>query len=359
MTADRIELPSTSTPSRSLRPPGRSSRADEPKFTPIVQCVADIVPERIRWLWRSYVPLGAVTILQGDPGLGKSSILADLAARVTRGSCAPLSDAPMPAGGVLMLTSEDSHAAVLRPRLEVAGAAPERVFVMTEVFSTRDGLPRHVALSEHLGAIEAACIEQDVRLLVVDPVMSFIGGSVDAYSDYGVRQCLDALAPLAQRRDLAVMLVRHFTKSRSGAAMHHGSGSIAFSGLARSVLEVDETSNGRVLASVKRNYGAAPEAVRYGFVEVPGPLGESVGRIEWLATTPRTPPEPTMRERAIVFLNAQLADGPVMAAEARHAARARGIGERTLEAAKKELGVRSMRSARCWWWLLAGHAVPT
>ncbi len=140
--------------------------------------------------------------------------------------------------------------------------------------------------------------------------------------------------------------------------MHHGSGSIAFSGLARSVLEVDETNDGRVLASVKRNYGAAPEAVRYGFVEVSGPLGESVGRIEWLATTARTPAQPTMRDRAIVFLNAQLADGPVLAAEVRRAASARGIGERTLEAAKKELSVRSVRTARAWWWLLAGHEVP-
>jgi hypothetical protein len=357
MTVNRVEMPSSSAPC--ARPTGQSSRTHEPRFTPIVQCVADIVPERIRWLWKPYLPLGAVTILQGDPGLGKSSILADLAARVTRGSCAPLSDAPMPRGGVLMLTSEDSHAAVLRPRLEAAGASSERVFVMTEVFSTRDGLPRHVALSEHLGAIEVACVEQDVRLLVVDPVMSFMGGSIDAYSDYGVRQCLDAVAPLAQRLDLAVVLVRHFTKSRSGTAMHHGSGSIAFSGLARSVLEVDETTNGRVLASVKRNYGPPPEAVRYGFVEVPGPLGEAVGRVEWLATTPRTPPEPTMRDRAIVFLNAQLANGPVLAAEARRAATARGIGERTLEAAKKELSVRSVRNADAWWWLLAGHAVPT
>jgi hypothetical protein len=232
-----------------------------------------------------------------------------------------------------------------------------RVFVMTEVFSTREGIPRHVALSEHLGAIEAACVEREVRLLIVDPVMSFIGGSVDAYSDYGVRQCLDALAPLAQRRDLAVMLVRHFTKSRSGTAMHHGSGSIAFSGLARSVLEVDETTEGRVLSSVKRNYGAAPEPVRYDLVEAVGALGDAVGRVEWFAPTAVAPPE-TKRERAIVFLSAQLADGPVPATEAHRAATARGITPRTLDVAKRALGVRSTRVGRGWWWLLEGQTVP-
>lgn len=330
----------------------------EPAFTPILQCVADIEPERIRWLWPSYVPLGAVTILQGDPGLGKSSILADLAARVTRGALAPLTDTPMPTGGVLMLTGEDSHAAVLRPRLEAAGAAPERVFVMTEVFSTREGLARTVALAEHLTAIEAACAEHDVRLLVVDPVMSFIGADVDAYSDYGVRQCLDALAPLARRRDLAVMLVRHFTKTRNGTAMHHGSGSIAFSGLARSVLEVDETKDGRVLASVKRNYGPPPGIVRYTFAEVQDRFGDAVGRIEWHSGTRRTPGPPTLRERAIVFVNAQLADGPALATDALRAAAARGIGRRTLEAAKNELGVRSVRGALAWWWLRDDQMLP-
>lgn len=337
---------------------GPRGEASGPKFAPVVRCVADITPERVRWLWESFVPLGAVTILQGDPGLGKSSILADLAARVTRGHCAPLSSVAMPQGGVLMLTSEDSHAAVLRPRLEAAGAAPDRVFVMTEVSSVRDGATRHVALSEHLDAIETACERHDVRLLMVDPVMSFIGGAVDAYSDYGVRQCLDGLAPLAQRRDLAVLLVRHFTKSRTGSAMHHGSGSIAFSGLARSVLEVDETDDGRVLASVKRNYGPAPAAVRYGFVEVAGPLGEPVGRIEWLGAAPEVSVDASTRERAVVFLNAQLADGPVLARDARSAASARGIGDRTLDVAKKELGIRSVRARSSWWWLLEGQSLP-
>lgn len=328
-----------------------------PSFTPIVQRVADIVPRPIRWLWKHYVPLGAVTVLQGDPGLGKSSILADLAARVTRGARAPLSEVPMAAGAVLMLTSEDSHAAVLRPRLEAAGADAARVLVMTEVLSTCDGRPRHVALSEHLGAIEAACAEHDVRLLIVDPVMSFIGGGIDAYSDYGVRQVLDGLAPLAQRLDLAVVLVRHFTKSRNGTAMHHGSGSIAFSGLARSVLEVDETKTGRVLASVKRNYGPAPPPVAYGFVEVPGPFDQPVGRVQWIGAPAARPAEPSPLERALVFLNAQFADGPVPAAEVRSAAGARGISGRTLGAAKKELGVRSARAAHSWWWLLPGQVL--
>ncbi|MDQ3753180.1 MAG: AAA family ATPase [Acidobacteriota bacterium] len=131
--------------------------------------MADVAPEQVAWLWHPYIPRGKFTLLEGDPGLGKSWLTCALACAVSRGRGLP-NAAPFKAGNVLMLSAEDGLGATLRPRLDSVGADMQRVFALAEPLTFDElGLLR----------LEAAIIEHRPVLVVIDPLFAFTGGKVD------------------------------------------------------------------------------------------------------------------------------------------------------------------------------------
>lgn len=349
--------------------------------------LAGVVARPVRWLWPGRVPLGKLTVLDGDPGLGKSALTLDLAARVSAGRPMPdesradrsASSGQALAGprGVVLLSAEDGLDDTIRPRLEVAGAELGRISALTSVRGGRPGRGRGAAPSrgmprlptlDDLEALREAIEEVSAALVIVDPIMAYLPGGVDSSKDSDVRSVLARLAGLAEAEGAAVLVVRHLNKSGRGGPLYRGGGSIGIIGAARSGLLVapdpdDETGARRVLASSKVNLAARPDSLAY-HVEA----GENGAlRVVWEGTVGHTAASliDGQRERdggergalaeAQEVLRQILASGPKNAAVVQTEARAAGISERTLRRARKVLGAVLTKEGYqgAWTWALA------
>jgi 5S rRNA maturation endonuclease (ribonuclease M5) len=230
----------------------------------------DYRPEKVQWLWDRRIPVGMLTLLEGDPGTGKSTLIIDLIGRLTTGRPLPGHEIGGEPVTVAMLSEEDHWPAVVVPRLIAAGADLGRVIRMQGV-PTKDGLVPY-SLSE-LPTLRNDLQVHGASVLVIDPIMAYLGGTdVNSYSDHHVRMILGPMSSMAEEDDLTVIAVRHFTKSDSGRAIHKGGGSIGFIGQARSVLqtgrhpEAEEMEDRYCLAVAKNNLTARATTLGYKMV---------------------------------------------------------------------------------------------
>ena len=316
-------------------------------------CVADVPAEPVRWLWPGRIPLGKLTVLDGDPGVGKSTLTLSIAAKVTTGAPFPDRARPEPAD-VILLSAEDEIADTIRPRLEAAGADLARAFVLPDV--GEEGKPsRPPELPLDLGRLEAMVKDRAAALVVIDPLMAFLSGAIDAHRDQDVRRALASMAYTAARTGAAVLIVRHINKSGGSNPLYRGGGSIGIVGAARSGLLAapDPDDDGRrILAVTKSNLAAMPEALAYRLVEEER---YGVARVVWDGATAhkaadllRTPArddgwEAPAREEGEAFLRELLANGPVPARQVKAEARQASIAERTLDRARQAIGARTRR----------------
>ncbi len=311
-------------------------------------CPGDVAAEDVRWLWRGYIPLGKLTVVDGDPGLGKSMMMTDLAARVSTGAAMPDGspglDAP---AGTLLLSAEDGIGDTIRPRLEAAGAVMERTLVFDR-FVAVDG--ERLPTLDDLAAMEEGIAAVGARLVVIDPLMAFLPPHVNAYRDQDVRRILAPLGKLAERTGAAIVIVRHPNKMVGMSALHRGGGSIGIIGAARSGLFVapdphDPEGPRRVLAVVKNNL--APPAPSFAYhIET---ATNGAGRIIWegivsftanqLAAPPADGEERSALMEAMDFLRDALAGGSQPVVAMKQGAKAAGISETTLK--------RAWRGLRC------------
>jgi AAA domain len=305
----------------------------------------DVHPISIDWLWTDYVPRGMTSIFGGFPGVGKSTILYDLAARTSREGKV-----------VLIVTAEDHLAAVVRPRLEAAGADLELVRIVTVPIT----LPDDVAV---LGSLVR---DYDAALLVLDPLVAFIGDGVNTHRDHHVRRVLAPLADLAEETGVALVVVIHTNKGRENEPLMRISGSVGFTGAARTVLlaaDDPKEEARRIFAVVKSNLAEFPPPLAYRVVGVQLEGGISTSRIEWLGQAPeidvrellvsRDPDERNAREDAIEFLvEAGVQEIAQPVADLMRAATAMKIGEKTLQRARRALGIPAWLEyvGGPWWW---------
>lgn len=243
----------------------------------------------VRWLWKDHLPFGTVSLIEGDPGLGKSQITMDLTSRITKGCPMPgEKEAHYPAGNVIVVNGEDALEFTIKPRLMAAGADLSRVIYRTSVMEA--GKERPISMPEDIDLIAEDLTEQNVSLIIFDPFEAHLSGTVKTNDNHDIRRTLTPLARIAERTRAAVLLVRHLNKQAGGPAMYRGAGSIGIIGAARSALVVgrDENDpNTNILASVKSNLGSLPPAIRYKIV--PATVSEhgntiEVSRVEWLDT---------------------------------------------------------------------------
>jgi hypothetical protein len=316
-------------------------------------CIADVPAEPVRWLWPGRIPLGKLTVLDGDPGVGKSTLTLSIAAKVTTGS--PFPDWTQPdAADVLLLSAEDEIGDTIRPRLEAAGADITRAWVLPDVREEGEP-PRPPELPRDLDRLEAMVKDRAAALVVIDPLMAFLAGQVDAHRDQDVRRVLASMAAMAARTRAAVVIVRHMNKSVGGNPLYRGGGSIGIVGAARAGLLAapDPDDDGRrILAMTKSNLATTPDALAYRLVDDDR---YGVARVVWDGVTGHTAADllrvrrddpddqAPARSDAEEVLREILSEGPMPAKEAKALAREAGIAERTLDRAREAIGAVTRR----------------
>ena len=329
------------------------SLAKTPGRTPILVRMADVEPEAVDWLWEPYIPIGKLTLLEGDPGLGKTWLSLVLAAAVSRGSPLPGSAARSPAN-VLIMTAEDGLGDTLRPRLDLAEADLDRVNVLDGIRG-EDGKRTEVTLAD-LDILETSLDQIRPKLVIVDPIQGYLGAGVDMNRANEVRPLLAAIARLAEQLNCAIVAIRHLRKSGADRAVHRGLGSIDFSAAVRSILVVAEDPENdecRVVAHSKSNL--APKGTSLRFTLVGGAFawaGASDLRAEELLATRER--EPRRQTAAAELLEEMLADGPVSVTDLKQEAKAAGLAWRTVERAKDQLRVQTKKIAFSggWEWVM-------
>ena len=223
-------------------------RSEATEVTPSVQdrglaamtSFDEIEPQEVQWLWPGRIPQGRLTLLVGAPGGGKSFVCCDIAARISTGRDMP-DGSTGSLGDTILIACEDDPGDTLRPRLDALGAEVSRIHLLRGVNAqghNQESSPRLFTLADIAALEDALQRRPETRLIVVDPIGSYLGSRVDAYRDNEVRSVLAPLAELARRRNVAVLLVAHTKKGGASTADESALGSRAFTGIARSVLHL-------------------------------------------------------------------------------------------------------------------------
>jgi putative DNA primase/helicase len=340
-----------------------------------VVCMADVKPSSINWLWPNWIALGKVSVLAGDGGRGKSTILCDITARATTGNAWPDGTAACAPASVIVLAAEDDVGDTLAPRLIAAGADLARVFVIRSV---RDETQRRRGfnLQADLERLEVEIRKHDnVRLVIIDPVSSYLG-KVDSHKNADVRGVLEPLGEMASRLGVAILCNNHFSKG-GGSANSRIIGSVAFTAQARAVFIVtpDEADDTRLLL-IPSKMNIAP--IKYGLAyRIEGCLIQHDGadiatsRIMYesspitisadqaLAALDGNSEHRSEKSEAIDFLMDALRGGPVSAKEVKKEAADAGISSKSLRSAREALGIKPEKTGFEGGWVWSLPKMPS
>lgn len=315
-----------------------------------IKKMSEFQAEPVEWLWEPYIPLGAVTILQGDGGLGKTTISSVIAAAVTAGKDLPGNNAAARAD-VIMQNAEDSYSKTIRPRLELFGSDCGRIHVIDE-----DEQP----LSFTDDRIERAITLIKPRLIIFDPVQAYFGGK-DMNSTSAVRPIMKHLGRLAKQNNCAVLLIGHFHK-QGNSPQYRGLGSIDIYNAARSVLTVGRIAwedDMRAIVQNKSNLSAPGVSQAYTFNQSGGFawLGDYEITVEELLKGKRKQKEgqdtvqpENQSAKARRLIETALSNGLVSAGDIERLAEENDISMKTFNRVKSDLGVVSVSKNGRWFW---------
>jgi hypothetical protein len=342
-------------------PAGQSEAAPAPILQPDLVRLADVTARPVGWLWEPFLPTGMLTMLSGDPGTGKSFIALSIAADLTRGK---LQDGRVvePAN-VLYLSVENPLAQSIRPRFDMLGGDAERFFALRGTMFAENGEEQHGAVTlGDVPILNSAIQQTGAKLVIVDPLQSYMGANVDLHRSNETRPVLDGLSKLAEAHGCALLLLRHLSKQSGGKAIHRGLGSIDLTGAVRSEMlagSLPDDPEARALVHVKSNVGRIGRTLGYAI--------DGEGRFTWtgecnisaadLLAAPAGPGDHKLTE-ATAWLTELLKPGPREQREVRELAEQAGISYATLRRAKNALRVRSYKASvrGAWMWALPDPA---
>ncbi len=203
---------------------------------------------KVQWLWRPYIPFGMLTILEGDPGLGKSFLSMYLAATISTGGRLP-DGQRVTQGNVLYISAEDDPSYTTGPRMDALGGDSERIRVLNERIAFDD---------EGLETLRAELDEHEPEVIIIDPWVSFVPADARIKDSNAVRSLLYKIESLAKDYECAIILIRHLTKMKHDNALYQGGGTIDMIAAARSALRIGkhpDKDDHRVMAHLKHNVG--------------------------------------------------------------------------------------------------------
>ena len=331
-----------------------------PRVSATFVSLADVVAEKVTWLWPGRLPLGKLVLLEGDPGVGKSTVSVDLAARTSTGGVMPDGFALERPTAVIIMSAEDGLADTIKPRLQAAAGDPRLVDAFTEVTETDRGVTttRPPSLPGDLGLLEERVRVTGARLVIVDVLAAYLSGKVDTHKDSDVRRALHQLAAMAERTGACVVCLRHLTKAGGTKAVLRGVGSVGISGQARAVLLVvpyPDPDDGRlVLAVAKCNLAPLAPSLAFRLEDVTShgcaivawgaPVGMTADQLLAASDSQQQPDDDGAkgaRDEAKDFLRQLLADGDRWSVDIFTEAKDQRIAEKTLKRAKADIGVTS------------------
>ena len=309
--------------------------------------MGDVEVQNIDWLWYPYIPYGKITVVQGDPGNGKTTMILAVAAAVTKGEPLPECETATEPITVIFQTAEDGLGDTVKPRLLQAGADCSRVIVIDES-------EKELSLSDT--RIEEALIKTNAKLFILDPLQAYLGSDIDMHRANEVRPVLKRISQLAEKTGCAIVVVGHLNKG-TNQSQYRGLGSIDIQAAARRVLTVGRIKGNpylRAFAQGKNNL--APEGSSIAFE-----LNPETG-FRWAGIHPVTIDEllsgkydkDTATELAQNFLITELKDKVIPANDMLELAREHDISAITLKRVKSVAGVRSFKKNNQWYWTIGG-----
>jgi hypothetical protein len=301
----------------------------------------DVIEEDVRWLYYPYFPRGAVTLIDGDPGLGKSSLTVATVAALTRGRRVSWSE-DRPKGKALLLSAEDDPARVQKPRLVANGADTKAIRYARELFSLDE---------KGLALLRAEMVQHRPDLVVIDPVIAYMAASFDLHKATDMTRFFTEIDNVAREFDCAMIVIRHLRKSRDGDPLYQGLGSIAVAGRVRSALVLGKHPDDaelRAVAHTKSNYGPLGPTIVF---DLKPPAGTNVPVVTWLDTEDITADDllrpqsentagrpPKESEQVEGFLRDFLADGEMESKSVFRSGEKRGFTVITIRRVFQKLG---------------------
>lgn len=306
---------------------------------------SEVKQRKIEWLWYPYIPYGKITVLQGDPGEGKSTFILNIAALLTKGAKMPDGSGGGKPQTVVYQCAEDDIADTIKPRLVVAGADCEKIAYIID---------DNNELTFEDARIEQVLQKTDARLLVIDPMQAFLVQDSDMQNAARMRGALGKLADVAAKHQCAVVLVGHLNKAYGGKNLYRGLGSIDIAAIARSVLMISRDGTDpsiRYMFPVKASL--APEGNAIGFTFSEGQF-QWIGKCDIDSSTLEDSvfARNEKLEQAKAYLIRILKEGALPSTQIRKMVENLDISKRTIETAKKEVGIVAFRKENAWYWRL-------
>ncbi|MCL1857720.1 MAG: AAA family ATPase [Oscillospiraceae bacterium] len=310
-----------------------------------IKYYSSVNTQEIEWLWYPYIPYGRITVIQGDPGEGKTTFVLQITARLSTGQLLPECNKALPPQNAIYQSTEDGIADTVKPRLINAAADCDRIAFI-------DDTTYPLTLDDE--RLEHAIKECQARLLVLDPLQAFISANSDMHRANEMRPLMNKLAGIAERTRCAIIIIGHMNKTIGTKGLYRSLGSIDITAAARSVLMIGRLKDDpsiRVMTHLKSNL--APEGRSIAFEMIPE------GGFHWIGyydvttddlLTGNTQQDDSKLLQARTLLKEVLSEKPMLCADAYALCKKYNIGERTADSAKRLENIKSIKMPDGWYW---------